>query len=57
MIVLSRILLPHRRRGLLAQLAQRLRRPCEVRRLDPWDLLVVGHAGDQLDREVEVAVG
>lgn len=49
MLVLARILLPHRRGGLLAQLAQRLGRPCEIRRLDPWDLLVAGHVGDQLD--------
>lgn len=56
-IVLPWLLLPDRRSLLLAQLAQRLRRAREIRRLDPWDLLIAGHVGDQLDREVTAAGG
>jgi hypothetical protein len=48
-VVRSRLLLPNRRRLILAQPAQRLRRAYQIRRLDPRYLLRAGNAGYQLD--------
>lgn len=48
-IVRSRLLLPNRRRLILAQPAQRLGRAYKIRRLDPRYLLRARNAGYQLD--------
>lgn len=48
-IVRSRLLLPNRRRLILAQPAQRLGRAYQIRRLDPRYLLRARNAGYQLD--------
>ena len=53
--VLSRSLLPCRRRRLFPQLPEWLVRARQVRGLDSWNLLRLGHAGDQFHREVASA--
>lgn len=49
--VLARILFLRRRFHLLTLRQEWLRRPHQLCRLDPRDLLGAGHAGHQLDRE------
>lgn len=50
--VLTRLLFPHRRLRFQRQFSQRLKRTCEIRRLDPRYLFCIGHAGHQLHRKV-----
>lgn len=50
--VLTWLLLPHRRLRLQRQPPKRLKRTCEIRRLDPRYLFRAGHAGHQLHRKV-----
>lgn len=51
-LVLTRLLLPHRRLRLQRQSQKRLKRACEIRRLDSRHLFCVGHVGYQLHREI-----
>lgn len=51
-IVLTRLLLLHRRQRLLEIALQRLRRAHQLCGLDPLHLLGAGHAGDQQHREI-----